>query len=346
MNIEGRTAAKRYVWLDMAKGAGIMLMILGHMFSLGGRLRTSIYTFHMPMFFVISGYLCSYQRERRDFLLRRVKGLMAPYWQEQLAELMLLFWLMLHENGWQMQRQAQELGHHIIGALAARSMDDGRFLTGTQLIGPIWFVPCLFVADFIFAQIMRRTEQMPAKEAARTILFSLCMTAGVFISRKISFLPYSADVALFSLAFLYLGYLIRQYAHRYKKAAPGILALLSAVWLVHLTGYGTIELAVRHYPQFPLCALVSASGSVIFLWLVKRLEGIGWIRAPLAFVGRHSLLYLSVHTLFFMYYDWRAVSAMPLAAQYIIQFIATTIWVLVLLCIRDKAGQIRGKEYL
>jgi len=59
----------REVWLDGLKGFGILLVILGHVLS--GYLdawtfpeaffsfypvRTWIYSFHMPLFFLISGY--------------------------------------------------------------------------------------------------------------------------------------------------------------------------------------------------------------------------------------------------------------------------------------------------
>ena len=46
----------RFQWIDMAKGLGILLMILGHM-HVGQSIRDFIYSFHMIMFVMISGYL-------------------------------------------------------------------------------------------------------------------------------------------------------------------------------------------------------------------------------------------------------------------------------------------------
>lgn len=47
---------KRLDYLDVAKGIGILLVILGHC-QLGriGRAHSLIYSFHMPLFFFISG---------------------------------------------------------------------------------------------------------------------------------------------------------------------------------------------------------------------------------------------------------------------------------------------------
>lgn len=46
----------RIYWLDYAKVIGAFLMIYGHG-NLCGDLRNYAYSFHMPMFFLISGML-------------------------------------------------------------------------------------------------------------------------------------------------------------------------------------------------------------------------------------------------------------------------------------------------
>lgn len=45
---------KRIHWIDWAKFIGIWLVIIGHAPIIGG---IFIYMFHMPMFFMISGFL-------------------------------------------------------------------------------------------------------------------------------------------------------------------------------------------------------------------------------------------------------------------------------------------------
>lgn len=43
-------------YIDIAKGIGIILVILGHS-GVNSEIKDFIYGFHMPLFFVISGYL-------------------------------------------------------------------------------------------------------------------------------------------------------------------------------------------------------------------------------------------------------------------------------------------------
>ena len=63
----------RIEWIDVAKGIGIILVIMGHTFQLD--LVTPLYAFHMPLFFFLSGLLINpekmgafYQFARKKFL--------------------------------------------------------------------------------------------------------------------------------------------------------------------------------------------------------------------------------------------------------------------------------------
>ena len=85
-------AQKRITWLDMAKGVGIVLMVAGHLI---GALQTIdnkpyfspvyqfIASFHMPLFFIISGILLRITKEEekdiRLILYRKAKTLLLPY---------------------------------------------------------------------------------------------------------------------------------------------------------------------------------------------------------------------------------------------------------------------------
>lgn len=55
---------QRLDYIDAAKAIAIILVIIGHCYWVGAvpRLRNIIYSFHMPLFFVVSGFsLSNYQ---------------------------------------------------------------------------------------------------------------------------------------------------------------------------------------------------------------------------------------------------------------------------------------------
>ena len=48
--------SERYTWIDCIKGIGIFLVVLGHIYK-DNYIGLWIYSFHMPLFFMLSGYL-------------------------------------------------------------------------------------------------------------------------------------------------------------------------------------------------------------------------------------------------------------------------------------------------
>lgn len=47
----------RVDYIDIFRGIGILLMVMGHTNSFGGYFNKFIHAFHVPMFFVIAGWL-------------------------------------------------------------------------------------------------------------------------------------------------------------------------------------------------------------------------------------------------------------------------------------------------
>ena len=49
--------SKRILWVDVAKGIGIFLIVLGHIIkkSPNPEINQAIYSFHVPFFFILSG---------------------------------------------------------------------------------------------------------------------------------------------------------------------------------------------------------------------------------------------------------------------------------------------------
>lgn len=51
-----RVNPNRITWVDVAKGIAILLVIIGHTVNFGSSTRNFIFSFHMPLFFILSGY--------------------------------------------------------------------------------------------------------------------------------------------------------------------------------------------------------------------------------------------------------------------------------------------------
>lgn len=95
----------RLVWLDVARGIGIILVVIGH--ALGGIIDSAlwigqielrqaffvIYTFHMPLFFMLSGALVAgrVERDRSNFAKSLFGDLVWPYFLWSTLQFMLIF---------------------------------------------------------------------------------------------------------------------------------------------------------------------------------------------------------------------------------------------------------------
>ncbi|HON53348.1 MAG TPA: acyltransferase family protein [Bacteroidales bacterium] len=70
---------QRINWIDYAKVIGIYLVVLGHL-PIPEQGSVYIYSFHMPLFFFISGFLSKTNNITfRQFILKKIRTLIIPY---------------------------------------------------------------------------------------------------------------------------------------------------------------------------------------------------------------------------------------------------------------------------
>lgn len=73
--IQETVSSKRETAYDIMKFFGIMMVIVGHMTT---HLSAFIFSFHMPLFFILAGYFYR-ERDLKDELLSDAKRLVLPY---------------------------------------------------------------------------------------------------------------------------------------------------------------------------------------------------------------------------------------------------------------------------
>lgn len=76
---------KRKDWVDLAKGIAIILMVIGHtgipevvssVIGVPHMVRNWIYSFHMPLFFLLSGALTNWEYNYKEFIIHKSKTLL------------------------------------------------------------------------------------------------------------------------------------------------------------------------------------------------------------------------------------------------------------------------------
>lgn len=86
--------AERLSWLDILKGIGIILVVIGHVYS-NRTVFNWLYSFHMPLFFLAAGWVYKEKTILTD-IKGRIQTILVPYFSFGL--LVLLYWQVLERR--------------------------------------------------------------------------------------------------------------------------------------------------------------------------------------------------------------------------------------------------------
>lgn len=308
---------KRIDWIDIAKGIAIILMILGHVPGLNHYVKGVIFSFHMPLFMMINGYLIRSYDIKKTFL-RSCRTLLLPY----MIVCVLLLLISMIKSG-----SADGALHELLRKGADMILGFSKppaFLSSFGGVIVIWFLPCLFFARNIYVAAMSLLSRTPVwLRVAAVILLS---AGGQLLGTFGIYLPWSLDVALFSVIFIAAGDLL----HKKDLIQSGnrvMIILPPIVWIAMLLTKTHIELATRNYPLIVVGTICAIAGSVTFMQLSRLVEAkMPPLTKLFTWYGRNSLIILSVHALESKMIDWTSFaipglnSILNVAVAFVIRF--------------------------
>jgi fucose 4-O-acetylase-like acetyltransferase len=201
---------QRIAWLDVAKGIGIALVVSAHVLR-ETTFGWMIFLFHMPLFFMLSG-MVQYRQDLTPLLVKKARSLLIPY--ATYVTLLSAPFLILGAIG------------HPLAFWDVRLFDvlwGGQRLNGP--LGVVWFVTALFLAQLIYAVILRlfATGRSPYTIAVVGMLVAL----GYAIGPTHADTPLNVAAVPMAVGFVWAGHILRE---------------LRAGWLTMLVG-GAIGLA-------------------------------------------------------------------------------------------------------
>ena len=277
----------RIAWVDFAKGLVMILVVLGHATVYDIDLNKFIYVFHMPFFFIMAGFLLNLNKwggVYKNFSLKLFKRLLVPYY---LANFLWYPFLVAKEACF---------GHllKIIFYISPVNQFLGIF-AGHPIflpLGPLWFLPCLFVAEIIFIRLYNRLAGISTEIFVLAIALSAC--AGFFL-RPLGYLPFGLNVALIAQIFLLAGILIRRH-----NIVEGITSkLCGGLTLLLVLAFQFNERVEMSFTTFGE-PLLFYSGAVAGSLLVMKFSALmtdGRIFSLISDCGRQSMMILVLHPL-------------------------------------------------
>lgn len=259
--------------LDLAKGLSIMLMVLGHaiQFSFGtayivsnqffdNPLFKSIYTFHMPLFMLISGYLFFESNKKKSFrevMSTKLRGIGIP-----MLTFILLCDLPIHAT------------YLFRGDLVGLSIN---FIKTIGWGWTMWFLSSILLNVAIMATLVRVVRNRTWRYA---ILFSIAC-GSLFVPDALWL-----SVHKFMFPFFYIGYVLGEndvpvYTCSKNVLAMAVLTLLSIgaiCWFdrdtyIYTTGFCIAEGGVRQLCIDGKRMLIALVVSFTFMQYVHILAG-------------------------------------------------------------------------
>ena len=288
----------RVQWVDCAKGIGILLVIIGHSLSVspvGKIARGVIFSFHMPLFFILSSvtYHCSGTKEELLYKAgRAARHLLLPLFFIVFAGLV---WYAIYTPG--------ELMSFKFWRSQVYTLILGSAITENFSVVDI---PCLGIPWFFYALFFGRTlyDYINLNFPKNHLLFICCLLAVVGIAIGLqTHLPFSFDIVLAIQPFFWFGQLIK--TNYFHNTSIKSLFLPVGVWVVSLaltfpspSVLSYFELGVRRYPLLPICYFGAIAGTVTLgkasILLTKNAPVLS---KPFCFLGKSSMYILIIHAL-------------------------------------------------
>lgn len=267
---------KRISWIDMTKGYGVLLVIIGHMYIFN--LSSWIYSFHMPLFLFISGYVFKVNITFVDFVYKKIKSLIVPYF-------FLAFLIIVYEI--------------ICGITNGQKINILRLILNYLLQrreSALWFLTCLFIIELTMFLVIK----------IKNMLLQSCVVVGItllgllyeyFINVPII---WNVDIAMTTIVFFYTGYLFRKKdimnkCFSFPRVYPwmflilGILNFVGAVVNNKISG-GGLELMAGEYGFWPITYLVAVIGVMAVLIFAHQ-----YTSKYIIYLGRNSIIYFGLH---------------------------------------------------
>lgn len=308
---------KRNQTIDLIKGLGIFLVVLGHS---GFSLQSYIYLFHMPIFFMASGYCFNTKNAASptalgQYAVKKLKGLYVPF-----VLFNAIFWL-LHNvfirlnictDNPAFSSPMQKLD---LPQLWARLNHCLHFNPGGthQLAGADWFVLVLFYITLLFACACFIAKLFKNRTLQHVLLAASGVAAlfvGHILQKKAISLEGFWTPAITGYSLYVLGFYLRCLPKKITvllEKAKYVIIVAGFPLLFIAQKYGSISLNVNHFenPLFLIgCSLLG------WFWLqawAQVIEKTKHLKNFTVYLSKSSLFILFLHFLSF-----KAVSAIQI----------------------------------
>lgn len=261
-----------YEHIDVLKGIGIILVVLGHL--IGGFGFDMIFLFHMPLFFFISGFLFKKQPLKK-YLSKKTIALIVPYFT---------FLTILYPCYYHLEESDNILKYF------GKAFIGGNFLNKGLIA--FWFITCLFLTQQLFNLLATKIKSEKTIGFIILICFLISYINSEFYDSF--WLPWNANVVFAAIPFFYFGYI----AKNDKLKTPSYLLIISFITILALIYFIpnlSYDMKSSNY-GIPFISFFMSLVIIFFLMYVsKNLIKMTFVSKYLKYLGDRSLVIMFLH---------------------------------------------------
>lgn len=267
----------RIDYFDIAKGFAILAVIMGHLEWSSQAFKTFIFSWHLPLFFLLAGY--TFRVKPTTVMIKgSFKRLLVPYF------IVCLFITI---------RLVPSMGvsivpQNILAAFFGRALSskDIVIVKSLQGVGSIWFLPAMFWCRVVYNWIARFRYKL--------VLSVLLAVFSTFVYHQHIALPLTFLEGLSALTFFAIGHFSHEYEQKISNYKYCLIPIGTACWFFQLI-HPLISMAECHYVCYPVDVLGACFATWIIVQFSRFLQKIPIVSTVFLWIGVNSLLLLCVH---------------------------------------------------
>lgn len=293
MKITKEISNQRIEWVDLVKGFATLCIIFGHIMEwtsseIGIKLflLPLVYSFSVPTFFFISGFLHSVKSIGFfQYMWKKVRAILLPYFTFAAIYILVA----------------------IFKKYILHSKDDINIIRNIKYFfiqehyTVLWFLAVLFSVELIAFFI--------CKIKSKSIIFSVSLlfviVAFIYLKFVNKWLPWCTDEVIFATPIFLWGYLIKIF----DKSDIFINIKFSPLYIVASIMLNVINLKINedifyvnmwklHFGILPLFYLSALLAIFAMISIAKKIKTFSWLK----YIGRNSLVYYGLHSILIAFF--------------------------------------------
>lgn len=279
----------RVDFIDVAKGIAILLVIIGHCLPLYPTepvhyLNSWIFTFHMPLFFILSGYF--YKPGNLKYG-RLAKALLLPY--IVFSTLNIALKAILYRN--------TDIGMGIAAMFYGNASSMRRNLClfdNIKVINMLWFFIALFFCRIIYSKIDSWAEK---NQISMLCTVTLTALIGIELSDRV-WLPFSLQPAMTGVFFYHVGRMFKErnvFEKSRSELSWSIIIFGCIIWICAAV-YGRVRMNANYFS-----GIIDFAGAIIGTYMIvqfsKILLKIRGLKSFILWCGKNSVVIYCIHSL-------------------------------------------------